>query len=517
MNSYNYLDLHWRVLQGNYPNAWGAQIPVPTTWNLELFNALLGEYHDKEVIQWLRYGWPVSRPSNWPDSVPTYMNHTSANKYPDQLYKYLRKEMDKGAVMGPFKNVPFRARVGVSPLSTREKKDSESRHILMDLSWPVGYSVNDGIAKDYYLGFRTKLQFPTIDIMAKCVSELGTSARMFKINLNQYFRQLRIDPFNHSLLCFSWNQEIFFNVMAPMGLRSAPYFAQRVSNAIRYVHNTVGYFLFNYIDDFLGAEHEGKIGASFALFHKTLAAIGIEESTNKRVEPTSKINCVGTWVDAEEMTISVTPDQLVALQQELNTWIGREQATEKELQSLVGKLQFVCNCVRPGRLFLSRMLNCLHRARHGKVDVDKNMKLDIMWWIKYLPQYSGTSILWMLNISEPDSIVASDACLKGLGAVSTTQYLRLHFPPWFENKYKIAHLELWAVIVMCKTWGNTLRGKFIQIRCDNESVVTVLNSGQVWDDRLQCLMREMVYVAAINNFEFKAVHVAGKSSLLPDF
>ena len=29
-------------------------------------------------------------------------------------------------------------------------------------------------------------------------------------------------------------------------------------------------------------------------------------------------------------------------------------------------------------------------------------------------------------------------------------------------------------------------------------------------------MREMVYVAAINNFEFKAVHVARKSNLLPD-
>ena len=39
-----------RVMQGGYPNAWGAQIPLASVWNLKLFESLLGDYNDKEII-----------------------------------------------------------------------------------------------------------------------------------------------------------------------------------------------------------------------------------------------------------------------------------------------------------------------------------------------------------------------------------------------------------------------------------------------------------------------------------
>ena len=34
---------------------------------------------------------------------------------------------------------------------TREKQDSASRHTVMDLSWPNGFSVNDAVHKCKYL------------------------------------------------------------------------------------------------------------------------------------------------------------------------------------------------------------------------------------------------------------------------------------------------------------------------------------------------------------------------------
>ena len=82
-----------KVISGGYPNAWGARIPVKSGWDLELLEQLLSDYADKEVVNWLRYGWPISRPPNWPDPIPTFNNHASAVRFPAEIEKYIGKEM----------------------------------------------------------------------------------------------------------------------------------------------------------------------------------------------------------------------------------------------------------------------------------------------------------------------------------------------------------------------------------------------------------------------------------------
>ena len=107
-----------RVMQEGYPNAWGIRIELNPRWNLELLDSLLGGYHDREVVTWLRYSWPISRPPNWPDPEPTFSNHDTAKQYPTDMNKYIAKQKRIGAVAGPFNHPPFHARLGVSPLST---------------------------------------------------------------------------------------------------------------------------------------------------------------------------------------------------------------------------------------------------------------------------------------------------------------------------------------------------------------------------------------------------------------
>ena len=202
--------------------------------------------------------------------------------------------------------------------------------------------------------------------------------------------------------------------------------------------------------------------------------------------------------------------------QELEKWQYRFSCNLKELQSLVGKLHFVCTVVRPGRLFMARMLNCLRGIPPGdRIMLSEEFHLDVQWWLKFLPTFGGTSIMWMYHITKPDGMVASDACLNGMGAVKDTEFIKLEFPDSWKNS-NIAHLELLAVIVMCKTWSEELSGKSIVIKCDNESVCSVLNSGKARDAVLLKLMREMVFVAVNSTFEFKALHVRSKCNVLPD-
>ena len=103
------------VLREGYPNRWGARRPVRTKWNLELLEELLEDYEDKEVVEWMRYGWPTGRLPTMEDPHITTKNHTGATDHSQALRKYIAKEKSHGAIMGPYHRIPFQDTVGISP------------------------------------------------------------------------------------------------------------------------------------------------------------------------------------------------------------------------------------------------------------------------------------------------------------------------------------------------------------------------------------------------------------------
>ena len=89
---------------------------------------------------------------------------------------------------------------------------------------------------------------------------------------------------------------------------------------------------------------------------------------------------------------------------------------------------------------------------------------DIDWWRRFLLSFSGTSILWLLDVPQIDSEFAVDACMKGAGGYREGEYYRVLFPTEFEkDQLKITHLELWAVILAVRIWGPDLKGKIIHV------------------------------------------------------
>ena len=154
---------HQEMLNNGYPNRWGAKVRVESTWNIELFSSLLADYEDREVVEWLKYGWPTGRLLTLQAPTLNKKNHKGATDFPEQMRKYIDKEVKYKAIMGPYKKILFTQNIGISPLSSRPKKGSLNRRIILDLSFPPGNSVNDGIPKDTYLGFQAKLTFPKTD------------------------------------------------------------------------------------------------------------------------------------------------------------------------------------------------------------------------------------------------------------------------------------------------------------------------------------------------------------------
>ena len=306
-----------------------------------------------------------------------------------------------------------------------------------------------------------------------------------------------------------------------MGTKSSAYCCQRVTNAISFIMFQIGIYILNYLDDLASAETAENAYFSFNTLRTILRKCGIEEAQNKACPPSTNMVFVGILFNTVKMTIEVTPERLNEINFLLYTWLNKETASLKEIQSLLGKLNFVAACVRPGRIFISRMLKWLKvlnkgDSRHKQVPIPNYVKKDIRWWYKFLPIYNGVSLMLFEEWCKPDEICSSDASLQGCGGFWQGNYFHTSFPKEFNNRHHITTLEMFAVIICLKLWGRNFRGKRIQMFCDNQSVCQVVNSGRSKDEILQDCLREIAFLAAIHEFQIRMVHLDSMSNRISD-
>ena len=98
------------------------------------------------------------------------------------------------------------------------------------------------------------------------------------------------------------------------------------------------------------------------------------------------------------MTIGVPEDKLEEIKSLIHTWLSKPDATVLELQSLIGKLLYVCSCIHPGHLLMQRLLNvlCSHYSTSGSFQILAERFDDLKWWSAFLNVYNGVS-----SIPEP--------------------------------------------------------------------------------------------------------------------
>ena len=140
----------------------------------------------------------------------------------------------------------------VSPLNSVSKPNTSERRIILDLSWPTGSSINDAIPDHIYLSEQYSLVYPTIDTIVDCVALLGQGCLLFKRDLKRAYRQFPIDPFDYPSLGYRWNDALYFDVVFPMGLKTAAMACQRSTSAVSHMLLQDDCYVINYLDNFIG-------------------------------------------------------------------------------------------------------------------------------------------------------------------------------------------------------------------------------------------------------------------------
>ena len=114
-------------------------------------------------------------------------NWQQANVSKSAVKVYLQNKLKFKSVVGPFKVNPFDQPIGISPLNTRDKKDSTEKRIILDLPFLVGLAINRSIDKDQYLGIRSNRRILTVDTLAQLMVNKGVGSLLFKHDLKCYY------------------------------------------------------------------------------------------------------------------------------------------------------------------------------------------------------------------------------------------------------------------------------------------------------------------------------------------
>ena len=156
--------------------------------------------------------------------------------------------------------------------------------------------------------------------------------------------------------------------------------------------------------------------------------------------------------------------------------------------------------------------------RKGRYRINNTTRKDVNWWSNYLVEFNGTSIMWLQEEYTPDTLLATDSSLVG-GGVCQDQFFRCSFPQWLKDNQdiNITHYEILVAIEGIKLWSDRLKGHRFTIQCDNQAVVSVINTGKAKDHMLQDCLCELAFVTAKVGCWVKASYIRSKDNTLPDW
>ena len=508
------LEIYTLVTKHKLPNYRGARIPLPTNLNINRWRQATEDHHDKQVADFLAYGWPVS----YRGPVPTTQlgNHASAKAYTRDIRKYTDLEVKEGAMLGPFPCPTFYPWSHISPLLTRPKKQSEDRRVILDLSWPQppGHSVNGGTPSHQYLDQDYKLKLPSAMDLAALIVKAGRGAHIYGVDIARAYRQLPLDPCDWPLVGLKTQEGFFTDLSLPFGLRWAAMACQRTMDVVAHLSSKQGATVIVYIDDLAGAAStQQEAHRQFDVLRQVIEHLGLQEAKHKASPPSQSMVWLGLLFDTINMTVSIPQGKLDDITATLQDWQQRATAHKTQLQSLLGSLFHIAQCVPPARLFLNRMLATLRECPQvGRVVLGDDFRKDMAWFQKYMAVTNGVYLLDQ-DFGTP-VIIQVDSCQTGAGGICDKQAYHVQYSEeLLKRGLDICHLECLNALAAVRLWGPVLKHRNIQLQSDSATAVAVLQAGRGRDPLLQAAARELWLLSARHQFHLSVTHVPGEQLL----
>ena len=429
---------------------------------------------------------------------------------------------------GPFDRQPF-AFFCVSPISAVPKKNSEKLRVVHNLSHPFhGDSVNASVWHEY-------MPISSFGHAARAVVQLGLGCWLVKLDVEAAYKQVPVRPEDWCLLGFQWESKWYYERVLPFGLRSSCRLWEIYAAALHHflaksLSLPFDRIVIHYVDDFLfvvKVKHHAEEFRDAAL--RLCSMLGIPMAAGKTEGPVNSLTFLGIELDTVKMEARLPVQRKLDLERLCRDWAERPTASVKELQSLVGTLQFACAVVRPGRFYLRRIIahmthvKAIAPRRSVQHPLTRAVRADIQWWLDFLPTWNGHSLLYELDWSRADRIeLFTDACNTGYGGYYKGSWFAGQWSPsqlagaHRKQRISMPFLEMHALTYAAVTFGHLWSTKKIIFRCDCMPVVQAITKCSSRRPEIMHLLRLLSATACRYAFDFRCEHIVGETNVIAD-
>eukprot|EP00877_Chromochloris_zofingiensis_P010969 jgi/Chrzof1/6125/Cz17g10200.t1 len=406
--------------------------------------------------------------------------------------------------------------------------------IIHDFSRPSGAAVNDSIHH---------FSLPFLRVHDLCDMAVP-GGWLCKVDVRSYFHHFGVFPEHWPLLAFNmpladgslkevWGSRMLF------GLRNGPEVATRFSDAIVRLLRQMGWQCSaSLLDDFC-IMHANKMHCQLG-WHFLLALLvhlGFQPQLlpGKSCPPAQQHVVLGLLFDLQQFTVSLCEPRVQALQSLLSGCLSARTIKFRDLQSVVGKLQWSSWVLHGGSLFLNQIRRCGRHAKkpHHFCHFDASAVACLQWWHQALQLYNGQQQLlgaswvpWHRFMTDASGTWDCDQPGVGIyldGAFIGMSYAQLvaagveGIPEW---DAPIQLWELFAVVLAARLFGEYLKGSCRLLAVDNSNVHAWLSKGTVKGQvcYLQALryLKELFHLSVLHDFRIRSHLVRSKGNPLAD-
>ena len=217
-------------------------------------------------------------------------------------------------------------------------------------------SINDHIPDTF-----CTVQYATLDDAVKIIVSLGKGCLLAKTDVESAFRVVPVRKEDHELLGFKWQGFFYYDKCLPMGCASSCAIFEKFSTALEWIGRVKGNIphIIHVLDDFLFIGPPGSeiCNQSLRVFRLMCASLGVSLKEEKTTMANTQLVFLGIEIDTQAMEMRLPLEKLDKIKQSLDSMKYKRKIRLRELQSLIGLLNFACLVVVPGRTFVRRLID----------------------------------------------------------------------------------------------------------------------------------------------------------------
>ena len=163
--------------------------------------------------------------------------------------------------------------------------------LIMDLSFPQGSTVNDGVKES-----TSTVSYVGVWDAVKEIVRMRRGTQLAKVDVKRAYWNVQVHPKDRWLMSMRWREALFVDSALPFGLQSAPKIFTAIADAAEWVARARGMQQsLHYLDDFLvlGRPGSDECGRETAVLLQVFEELGIPVANDKLERPEVRLTFLG--------------------------------------------------------------------------------------------------------------------------------------------------------------------------------------------------------------------------------